>query len=225
MYNPLNIRTGTEGSFLTFPMELELSDTNYYCKNMVNYISHENSNEREVARYYIIDRINADRHFIIEAIKVTDNDYDLRYFEELEILDYDIEFMGIIGTSPFAYIHPKYEEEMEYDKVKQDGEVFEEQEYDLDITLEEDDSYKEWAVEDDNGWFYTVIRSTGILREFSDKTQTYSWIYDRKPEPKNPIYMLAEIKALKEDEDYEEIRPSIYIYEGRKLLHDDIVTT
>jgi len=227
MYNPLNIRTSSEGSFITFPMEIDLIDRLFYCNEISNYTSHENGINREVARYEIVDRNDDDQRFIIETIKLTENDFDIRYYELLESLDFDPEFMGMVGTSPFIYYNPKFPdiESFEYDKVEQEGEEFVEQQFNLDIDEEEDDSYKEWASEDENGWFYTVDKSTGILREFSNKEKVYAWIYDRKPEPNSPIYLLIEVKALDSYDEYETQRPKIKMYEGRKLLISDIETT
>lgn len=225
LYNPLNIREGVNGSYIEFPMEIELSGDLFYCKSQKNYTSKENGNFREVARYEIVDRADNERTFIIEAIKITENDYDLRYYEKLEDVDFDAEFMGMVGTSPFGYFHPKHDEELIYDKIAQEGEEFVDQDFELDVSLEEDDSYMDWAQEDENGWYYTVSRSTGILREFSDKSKTYSWIYDRQPKPHKPIYMLIEIKALNDYAEYELKRPKISIYEGKKLLVSDIKTT
>ena len=226
-YNPLNIRPTAEGSYIEFPMEPELIDKLFYCSEIVTYTSHEEGIERLVARYNIVDRQDEKNRFLIETIKKNENDFDIRYFELLEKLDFDEEFMSMVGTSPFAYAHPKYVnvDFMEYDKVEQDGEEFIDQQFSIDVETEEDDSYKEWCEQDDNGWFYTVTRSTGILRKFSDKSQTYSWIYDRKPTPTMPIYMLIEVEALLNYDDYATQRPKINIYEGRKFLISDIKAT
>lgn len=225
LYNPLNIREGIKGSFIEFPMEIELSGDLFYCKSQKNYTSRENGVSREVARYEIVDRAKEDRTFIIEAIKITENDYDLRYFEKLEDIDFDPEFIGMVGTTPFGYYHPKHDDELVYDKIQQEGEEFTEQQFSLDVEEEEDDSYMEWAEQDEHGWFYTVNRSTGILREFTDGSKNYSWIYDRKPKPNKPIFMLVEIKALNDFAEYETKRPKITIYEGKKLLVSDIKAT
>lgn len=226
-YNPLNIRPKVEGSYIEFPMEPELIDKLFYCKEIANYTSHEDGDSRMVARYYIVDRQDENHRFIIEAIKKSENDFDIRYFELLEDYDYDSEFMGMVGTSPFAYAHPKYPniDVMEYDKVDQDGEEFVDQEFSINPDEEEDDSYKEWCEQDENGWYYVVSRSTGILREFSNGDKTYSWIYDRKPTPQIPIYLLIEVEALMSFEEYETKRPDINIYEGRKLMISDIKST
>jgi hypothetical protein len=224
-YNPLNIEPSKEGNFIKFPMELELSGKLFYCSNVQNYTSVENANKRTVARYTIIDRNDENHIFLIECIKTSKNDFDIRYFEQLEKLDYDEEFMGLVGTSPFGYAHPKNNFDfMEYDKVQQEGEDFFEQEFSINPDEEEDESFKEFAIEDEDGWYYVVDKSTGILRTLSSiksSDEVYAWIYDRKPEPNSPIFMLIEIKAL-DGAEYLSKKPKIMIYEGRKLLIEDI---
>jgi hypothetical protein len=203
-------------------MILELSGKLFYCQNIQTYTSHENGISKEVARYTVVDRQNENHIFLIECIKESANDFNIRYFEKLEEMEYDPEFMGLVGTSPFGYTHPSNNDDYyEYDKVVQEGEEYIEQEFSINLEDEEDDSYKDYAIEDENGWYYIADRSTGILREFNDGKEVYAWIYDRKPVPELPIYMLIELKAL-DGEEYETQRPKISVYEGKKILINDI---
>ena len=226
MYNPLEIKTSREGSFIDFPMEAELVGKLFYCVGIANYQSFEEGIERTVARYSLIDRQNNDTKFIIEAIRISEDKYELRYFELLQEIPFDWNFMGLVGTSPFGYAHPKYPsvDQIMYDKVRQSTEEYVQQEFGLSEDHPNYETRDDWAQKDEDGdYFYTVDRSMGVHRELAGPDYpVFAWMYKRDPEPDMPLYMLIEVKAYENAELYSEINPPIEVYEGRKILLSDL---
>lgn len=117
----------------------------------------------------------------------------------LEVIDYDEDFIGVIGTSPFGYQHPKYPNYTEddgfliYDLIKKGKQEIIKMEY-------EDGSIGE------------VYRDAGLELFLGDDKVT-CWLYERKEENGYPVYFT--VIAFKD---------KIKIYEGMKLSSFNIET-
>lgn len=222
--NPLNVKV--QDDFITFPLEPELAGRTFQVSKIEKYSSPEEGKIKDVVRYTIFDCINKEKEVIVEAVMESKNDFNIRYYEKVDAVDFNWDFVTLLGTSPFGYNNPKYPKigHLIYDKVTQDGENFEE--VALYMSNEEykamSDADKKNVKRDNNGYFFLVDRSLGVRRTLSGKDY-FAWLYDRTPNGENyPIYLLIEVVVFETGEEYERKQPKILVYEGKKLLLNDV---
>ena len=199
--NPLKIKTTGNGSFISFPMEPIFVGKSYACSKIEHFTTFEDGKERKACRYTLFDRINSDNEMILEVIEKNQNENDYRYFEVLDKVRFDWSIINMVGSSPYGYKNPKYDEELAYDKMDQEGEEFVE----IHVYVDKDDiaEYEDGILSQDEygDFFFVADRSAGVSREFvsenRDKEFIYTWMYNRKEDGSNlPVFLMVECENL-----------------------------
>jgi Mg2+/Co2+ transporter CorB len=157
------------------------------------------------------------KDFAVEPYFVTEFLTVDRLLEEME---FDLNFLSLVGTSPLGYHRPdmKNIDYILYDLIKKENS-------DIDsikflVTKDElpdNPEEKGYAQDGNSNWYFMANRTKGSMLKFSDDYKL-SWEYKQEENER----LLIEMIAQKGMQDYIKNEPSIYVYDGKALKRKDI---
>jgi hypothetical protein len=184
----------------------------FVCKNILDIDDHN-------ARYLLVNRYTK-KQILLEVKKDLINNINIYFYSLNEKLDYDSNFLSLVGTSPIGYINKKTDSENPtvYDKIHFDHEEFEVIKYLVSPDeLPANPAQAGYYQDGNNNWYFLSKRSKGKVLECDVKHKRVSWEYKQGDEK-----LLIEVAAYDNIIQYNINKPSIYIYSGKKIHRKDI---
>lgn len=186
----------------------------FKCEDIISY---ENRANFPATRYLLSDE---DNHYILDVQKDSMQNISMTCYQLIEEMDFDLNFLSLVGTSPLGYHNPKIPniDYVLYDKVDKYHDEYEMIKFM--VTKEElPKKPKESGYhQDGNGnWYFMTKRTNGALQKFEDDYKL-TWEYKQEKDER----LLIEMQAFKNVQEYIYHQPLIYIYEGKSLHRRDI---
>jgi hypothetical protein len=188
----------------------------FRCEDIVEY---ENEYNYNCSRYILSSEHSSSLH-ILDVQKNYDKDIKLTCYRLLEEMEFDLNFLSLVGTSPLGYHRPdmKNIDYILYDLIKKHNS-------DMDsikfmVTKEELPSSPEekgYAQDGNGNWYFMANRTKGSMLKFDDAYKL-SWEYKQDEDER----LLIEMKAQKGMQEYIKNEPSIYVYDGKALKRKDV---
>ncbi len=194
----------------------------FKCEEIIAY---ENAANFISTRYLLSHK---DAHYILDVQKDAMKNISLTCYQLIEKMEFDLNFLSLVGTSPLGYHNPKLPniDYVLYEKLERyhdDTEMIK-----FMVTKEElpDNPKEAGYYQDGNGhWYFMTTRTKGALRKFEDDYRL-TWEYKQEKDER----LLIEMKAFKNMQEYIHQQPDIYIYEGTalhrrdiKILHEEVI--
>lgn len=197
-------------------MQTNHSDHNAIFK-CIDVITFENAQNYRSTRYLLEKE---GEHYILDVQKDSMQNITLTCYQLIEEMDFDLNFLSLVGTSPLGYHNPKMPniDYILYEKVEklhQDEETIK-----FMVTQEElpKDPEEMGYYQDGNGhWYFMTKRVKGSLLKFEEDYKL-SWEYKQEKNER----LLIELEAFTNMQEYIQKQPTIYIYEGQSLQRRDI---
>ncbi|HIP46316.1 MAG TPA: hypothetical protein EYG95_02020 [Campylobacterales bacterium] len=191
------------------------NDTNLFkCEDIVTF---ENGANYLSTRYLLS---NDDQRYILDVQKDSMQNISLTYYQLIEKMEFDLNFLSLVGTSPLGYHNPNipnidYVLYEKLEKFHDDNEM-------IKFMVTEDElpqNPQELGYYQDGNkhWYFMTNRTKGELLKFKDEYKL-SWEYKQEKDER----LLIELQAFKNMQDYIHKKPTIYIYEGKSLHRRDI---
>jgi hypothetical protein len=186
------------------------------CEDVIWY---ENEHNYNCSRY-ILSSDESSSLYILDVQKTYNKDIKLTCYRLLEEMEFDLNFLSLVGTSPLGYHRPdmKNIDYILYDLIKKENS-------DIDsikflVTKDElpdNPEEKGYAQDGNSNWYFMANRTKGSMLKFSDDYKL-SWEYKQEENER----LLIEMIAQKGMQDYIKNEPSIYVYDGKALKRKDI---
>ncbi len=194
-------------------------------RNKRNYFQCTDITEFENAQNYLCTRYflshqDDDSRYILDVQKDSMQNISLICYQLIEEMDFDLNFLSLVGTSPLGYHNPQIPniDYILYEKIEnyyEDKEVIK-----FLVTNEEvphNPEEKGYYQDGSGNWYFLSERSHGTLLRFRDDYKL-SWEYKQEQNER----LLIELQAFTNMNEYMHQQPTIYIYEGEKLHRRDI---
>ena len=167
---------------------------------------------------YVLEKDDA--LFLLDVQKNKNLDISIICYQLIEEMDFDLNFLSLVGTSPLGYHNPNIPniDYILYEKLENKAQERETIKFML--TKEElpENPKKLGYYKDGNGnWYFMTTRTKGTLLKFDDD---YRLMWEYKQEKNERL--LIELTAFPHMQDYIQNQPPIYIYEGTSLHRKDI---
>lgn len=204
------------GSFIELNEVDAIENHLFVCTDVKPYYNQYNY---QSFRYMLKSHIN-EEEYILDVSKCYNKDIKIVCVKEIEELDFDQNFLSLVGTSPLGYNHPDIQN---IDFVLYNIEVnplnYSE---DIKYVVLEDELPKNpkehGYMQDGNGnWYFLAKKDCGFLLEFEEDFKRV-WEYKQDENER----LIIEIEALKSSWDYIKEKPPIKIYSGKRLARSDI---
>ncbi len=192
----------------------------FKCKEVISF---ENAHNYQSTRYHLSNETDS---YILDVQKDSMKNISLTCYHLIEEMDFDLNFLSLVGTSPLGYHNPKMPN---IDYVLYEKETKHHEEYETikfmvtEDELPENDPEEMGYYKDGNGnWYFMTKRTKGSLLKFEDDYKL-SWEYKQEKDER----LLIEMQAFKNMQEYINQQPTIFVYEGTALRRRDIkiVTT
>jgi hypothetical protein len=190
--------------------------TNY---EVIDEIYYENHLNHPSNRYLLLD-LDSEDIKILDIQKDSFNDIKMTLYELIERMDFDLNFLSLVGTSPLGYHNPKMPniDYIIYEIIEDEFSEKESIKYIVEKSELPQTPKSEGYYEDANGnWYFMAQKNSGELLKFEDKFIN-SWRYKQD----NGERLLIEMEACKNIYEYLRKRPKIEIYEGQEIKRRDI---
>ncbi len=203
-------------------MDIKTQKAIFKCEEVLHY---ENGENFHATRYLLSCE---DERYILDVQKDSTKSISLTYYQLIEKMEFDLNFLSLVGTSPLGYHNPKIPniDYVLYEKLERYHD--EDETIKFMVTKEELPTNPKEAgyYQDGNGhWYFMTTRTKGALRRFQD---TYKLVWEYKQEKDERL--LIELNAYKNMQEYIQKQPSIYVYEGKalhrrdiKILHEEVL--
>ncbi len=186
----------------------------FKCEKIISY---ENSYNFPSTRYLLSSKSEL---YILDVQKDSMKNISLTCYHLIEKMEFDLNFLSLVGTSPLGYHNPKmpnidYVLYEKLEKYHDDNEMIK-----FMVTTDELPKNPEESGyhQDGNGnWYFMTTRTKGALHKFEDDYRL-TWEYRQEKDER----LLIEMKAFKNMQEYIQEQPLIYIYEGKSLHRRDI---
>ncbi len=195
-------------------MDIKNKKAIFKCEEIITY---ENGLNFPSTRYLLS---HEGERYILDVQKDSMKNISLTCYHLIEKMEFDLNFLSLVGTSPLGYHNPKIPniDYILYEKLEKyhdDNEMIK-----FMVTKEELPENPEEAgyYKDGNGhWYFMTTRTKGALRKFDDDYKL-TWEYKQEKDER----LLIEMQAFKNMQEYIQKQPPIYIYEGKSLHRRDI---
>jgi len=207
---------------LSVDSEIELKEIDdidnhpFICEDIESYINQFNYPSY---RYYLRSLITYDT-YILDVQKCYNQDIKLLCIKEEERLEYDQNFLSLVGTSPLGYNHKELQhiDFILYNIVSNPMSSFETIKYIVDKDeLPSNPEEKGYLKDGNNNWYFLAKKDDGAIIKFEN---AYKRVWEYKQDEDQRL--IIETKALKSEWEYIKIRPDISIYIGKRLHRRDI---
>ena len=187
----------------------------YKCEEVISF---ENALNYQSTRYLLSHK---DDRYILDVQKDSMKNITLTCYHLIEEMEFDLNFLSLVGTSPLGYHNPKMPN-IDYVLYEKEPEQHEEYETIKFMVTEEElpssDPQEMGYYQDGNGhWYFMTQRTKGSLLKFENDYKL-SWEYKQEKDER----LLIEMQAFKNMQEYIREEPTIYVYEGTALRRRDI---
>ena len=200
--------------FLQMKLEKNTQEEQFRCQDVIIF---ENALNYPATRY-VLEK--DDETYILDVQKDKMLNISLTCYQLIEEMDFDLNFLSLVGTSPLGYHNPTmpnidYVLYENLEKFHHDHETIKFMITDEDLP----ENPKEMGYhQDGNGnWYFMSDRTKGTLLKFEDDYKL-AWEYKQEKNER----LLIELKAYKNMQEYIQEQPTIFIYEGTSLHRRDI---
>ncbi len=188
----------------------------FVCQDVIEY---ENSYNYRSNRY-ILRSIDNNQQFILDVQKRYNQDIQIICYDNIEMMEYDLNFFSLLGTSPLGYRH-KEMKNIDFILYKLINSAMSDTQTIKYIVSPDElpsEPTKKGYLKDGNGnWYFLSRRESGNMLKFEDDYKL-SWEYEQD----DNFRLLIEIKALTNIASYIKYRPTFFIYSGKELKRADI---
>lgn len=200
--------------FLQMKLEKNAQEEQFRCQDVIIF---ENALNYPATRY-ILEK--DDETYILDVQKDKMLNISLTCYQLLEKMDFDLNFLSLVGTSPLGYHNPNLPN-IDY-ILYENLEKFHHDHETIKFMVTEDDlpehPQEMGYHQDGNGnWYFMSERTKGTLLKFEDDYKL-AWEYKQEKNER----LLIELKAYKNMQEYIQEQPTIFIYEGTSLHRRDI---
>jgi hypothetical protein len=186
------------------------------CEDVILY---ENEHNYKCSRY-ILSSNESYSLYILDVQKTYEKDIKITCYKLLEEMEFDLNFLSLVGTSPLGYNRPdmKNIDYILYDLVKKPNSDTESIKFLVTKDeLPDNPEDKGYAQDGNSNWYFMANRTKGSMLKFSDDYKL-SWEYKQDDDER----LLIEMVAQKGIQDYIKNAPPIYVYDGKALKRRDI---
>ncbi|OQX73947.1 MAG: hypothetical protein B6D59_04040 [Campylobacteraceae bacterium 4484_4] len=204
------------GATLQIDLQNGMGKTDFEC---IKAISFENRYNIPAKRYYLKEERSGKRSLLDIEQDLMKN-FTITWYEEVEEMPFDLNFLSLVGTSPLGYHNPKYPN-IDYIMYQRISDPTDETEL-LTFYVTEDElperPEENGYFKDANGnWYFLTRRASGALLHFENRYRL-CWHYRQDQDER----LMIEMDAYRSMTEYTKYRPSIHIYEGRVIKRRDI---
>ncbi len=179
-------------------------------QNHLNYYSNR----------YILGSEDSDELYMLDIQKNASQDIVMTLYTHLESMEFDLNFLSLVGTSPLGYRHPKLDH-IDYVLYEIIEDEMSEKEF-IKYVVTEDELPKNpkktgYFQDGDGNWYFLSDKNQGELLNFFDYYKR-AWRYKQEGYER----LLIEMDSYINFEDLMVIKPNIDIFEGVELSRRDI---
>ena len=201
--------------FLQMDVKRKNENNIFKCDDVIQF---ENALNYQSTRYMLSNEKDS---YILDVQKDSMKNITLTCYHLIEAMEFDLNFLSLVGTSPLGYNNPKMPN-VDYVLYEKEPEKHEECETIKFMVTEEElpsnDPEDMGYYQDGNGhWYFMTQRTKGSLLKFENDYKL-SWEYKQEKDER----LLIEMQAFKNMQEYIREEPTIYIYEGKALKRKDI---
>ncbi len=205
-----------EGATLQIDLHRGRTKSRFKC---LETIAFENRYNIPAKRYLLQDEETGTKSLLDIEQDLMKN-FTITWYEEVEKMPFDLNFLSLVGTSPLGYHNPKYPN-IEYIMYQRISDPTDETEL-LTFYVTEDElpqhPKENGYFQDANGnWYFLTRRANGALLRFHERYRL-CWYYRQDQDER----LLIEMDAYRSMTEYTKYRPSIHIYEGKVIKRRDI---
>jgi hypothetical protein len=205
-----------KGAFIELSHVDSIEEHLFKCKETERYYNQYNYPSFR----YILESQSNFGEYILDIGKCYNKDIKILCYKKLETMEFDQNFLSLVGTSPLGYHHPdmKNIDFILYNIVKTPLSESDDLKY---IVLNEElpnNPQDHGYLKDGNGnWYFLAKRDLGTLIEFEDHFKRV-WEYKQDDNER----LLIEIEALKNSWEYMRKKPNINVFSGKRLKRREI---
>ena len=195
----------------------KLGKQHFTCMDVIHF---ENAHNFHASRYLLSF---GGEQYLLDVQKTHTKSISLHFYQLIEMMDFDLNFLSLVGTSPLGYHNPNIKniDYILYEKVHHPQEEKETIKFLVSEDELPDDPEEMGYYQDGNhNWYFMSDRSRGDLLKFEDEYKR-SWEYRQEADER----LLIQLSAFKSIREYIHEKPPIYIYEGKILKRKDIKIT
>ncbi len=205
-----------KGNALQIDLQEKGEKRTFVCKEVIAFENRFNI----PAKRYLLEDMESGRDGLLDIEQDLMKNITLTWYEEIEQMAFDLNFLSLVGTSPLGYHNPRYPN-IDFIMYQRISDPLEDTEL-LTFYVTEDElpehPEENGYFQDGNGnWYFLTRRANGALLNFGDEYRL-CWYYRQEGRER----LMIEMKAYRSMTEYTKYRPTIHIYEGSEIKRREI---